>query len=80
MLLQAASGLERLMHGQPKDSLIRDSNVAQISAALYYEANVIAKFSKSKRFKNAFKKTIFTQINKDFGEHIDAQALSLIHI
>jgi len=76
MLLQAASGLERLMHGQPKDSLIRDSNVAQISAALYYEANVIAKFSKSKRFKNAFKKTIFTQINKDFGEHIDAQARS----
>jgi hypothetical protein len=76
MLLQAASGLERLMHGQPQDSLIKDSNVAQISAALYYEANVIAKFSSSKRFKNAFKKIIFTQINKDFGEHIDAQARS----
>lgn len=76
MLLQAASGLERLMHGQPKDDLIRDSNVAQISAALYYEANVIAKLSNSKKFKNAFRKIIFNQINKDFGEHIDAQARS----
>ena len=76
MLLQAASGLERLMHGQPNDSLIKDSNVAQISAALYYEANVIAKFNNSKRFKSAFKKIIFNQINKDFGDHIDAQARS----
>ena len=76
MLLQAASGLERLMHGQPQNSLIKDSNVAQISAALYYEANVIAKFSNSRRFKNAFKKTIFTQIDKDFGDHIDSQARS----
>lgn len=75
-LLQAASGLERLMVGQSQNASIKDSNVAQISAALYYEANVIAKFNKSKKFKNAFKQTIFTQINKDFGEHIDSQSRS----
>jgi hypothetical protein len=76
MLIQAASGLERLMYGNSNSDLIKDSNVAQISAALYYEANVIAKFSNSKKFKKAFTTTIFNQINKDFGEHIDSQSRS----
>lgn len=75
-LLHASSGLERLMYNHDKNALIQDSNVAQISAILYYQANVIAKLEKSKRFKNAFKKIIFDQINKDFGEHIDAHARS----
>lgn len=73
-LLQAASGLERLMYGAEKDPILKDSNIAQISAALYYQANVIAKLTNSKRFKEEFKKIIFTQIQKDFGDHIDAQA------
>jgi hypothetical protein len=74
MLITAASGLERLMIGGPKDAIIRDSNVAQISAALYYQSNVISKLTTSKAFKNKFKKTLYTQINKDFGEYMDAQA------
>ncbi len=76
MLLQAASGLERLMYNKNPKGAINDSNVAQISAALYYQANVISKLSNSKKFKNSFKKIIFTQIEKDFGNYIDAQARS----
>lgn len=76
MLLSAASGLERLMIGSRSDGVLKDSNVAQISAALYYQSNVIAKLTTSTQFKNKFKKTIYTQINKDFGEYMDAQARS----
>lgn len=75
MLLQAASGLERLMVGG-KMSHISDSTVAQISAVLYYKANVIAQLESNKSFKENFKKIIFTQIQKDFGDYIDAQARS----
>lgn len=74
MLVTAASGLERLMVGAPTDAILKDSNVAQISAALYYQSNVIAKLTKSTAFKNRFKKVLFTQIDKDFGQYIDAQA------
>lgn len=74
MLVTAASGLERLMVGGPKDAILKDSNVAQISAAIYYQSNVIAKLTKSTAFKNKFKKVLYTQINKDFGQYIDAQA------
>jgi len=73
-LLRAASGLERLMVGGPKDAIMKDSNVAQISAALYYQASVIAKLSTSKAFKETFKKTIYNQIMEDFGNYIDAKA------
>lgn len=73
MLVQAASGLERLMIGSKGDTL-RDSNVAQISAFVYYQANVIAKLTTNKNFKNTFSKTIFNQIDKDFGLYIDALA------
>ncbi len=76
MLLAAASGLERLMIGSRNDGVLKDSNVAQISAALYYQSNVIAKLTTSNQFKSKFKKTIYTQINKDFGEYIDAQSRS----
>lgn len=76
MLLQAASGLERLMYNKNPKGIVKDSNIAQISAVLYYQANVIAKLSNSKKFKDKFKKVVFTQINKDFGEYIDAQARS----
>jgi len=76
MLITAASGLERLMAGTPTVGILKDSNVAQISAALYYQSNVIAKLTASNQFKNRFKKTIYTQINKDFGQYIDAQARS----
>lgn len=74
MLITAASGLERLMYAGKSKGIMKDSNVAQISAAIYYQASVISKLETSVAFKNKFKKVIFTQINKDFGEYMDAQA------
>lgn len=73
-LLRAASGLEKTMIGGPKDGIIQDSTIAQISAALYYQANVISKLSESVAFKQTFKKVISEQIVKDFGNYIDAKA------
>lgn len=72
-LLQTASGLERLMAGSVP-GIIKDSTVAQVSAFLYYEAAVIAKLTTNAEFKNLFKTTIFNQIEKDFGQYVDAQA------
>jgi hypothetical protein len=72
-LLQAASGLERLMVGVPS-GVLKDSNVAQISAFLYYQANVAAKLTSNKAFQKLFKTTLFNQIEKDFGLFIDSQA------
>ncbi len=73
-LLQAASGLERFMVGSSAAGVIKDSNVAQISAFLYYQANVAAKLTSNKAFQRLFKTTIFNQIDKDFGLFIDSQA------
>lgn len=73
-LLQAASGLERLMAGSSMSGTLKDSNVAQISAFLYYQANVAAKMTSNKAFQKLFKTTIFNQIDKDFGLFIDSQA------
>lgn len=73
-LLRAASGLERLMAGVPQTGPIKDSTVAQVSAYLYYQANVLASLESNAAFKNLFKTTIFNQIEKDFGEYIDAKA------
>jgi len=75
MLIQAASGLERMMHSNQKGPLV-DSTVAQISAYVYYEAAVISKLTTNRAFQNAFSKLIFDQINLDFGNYIDALARS----
>jgi hypothetical protein len=73
-LLQAASGLERLMVGAPSVGIVKDSTVAQISALLYYQANVAARLTSNKSFQRLFKTTVFNQIDKDFGLFIDSQA------
>lgn len=75
MLIQAASGLERLMAGNKGDTL-RDSTVAQISAYVYYNAQVISKLASNKQFQSKFSKVIFEQIDKDFGEYMDSLARS----
>jgi len=75
MLLQAASKLERFLGGSTP-GVLKDSNVAQISAFMYYQANVIAKLTSNKMFQSRFTETIFNQINKDFGEYIDSLARS----
>ena len=75
MLIQAASGLERMMYSNQK-GVLKDSTVAQISAFVYYEAAVISKLTTNKAFQNAFSKLMFDQINLDFGNYIDALARS----
>jgi len=76
MLVQAASGLERLMVGNRDNALLKDSTVAQISAYMYYNAQVISRLSTNKQFQTKFSSVIFAQIDKDFGEYIDALARS----
>ena len=73
LLVQAASGLERLMVGT-RGTTLQDSTVAQISAAIYYKASVVSKLTTNKVFQTKFTKTLFDQMEKDFGEYIDAQA------
>jgi len=75
MLIQAASGLERMMYANQSGPL-KDSTVAQISAFVYYEAAVISKLTSNAQFKALFTKTIFDQINTDFGNYVDALARS----
>jgi hypothetical protein len=55
---------------------LKDSTVAQISAYVYYEAAVISKLTTNARFKAAFTKIMFDQIDTDFGNYIDALARS----
>lgn len=73
MLVQTASGLERFMAGS-KGQVLKESVVAQISAYVYYNAHVISKLTNNVAFQNKFREVIFNQIDKDFGEYIDAQA------
>ena len=75
MLVQAASGLERMMYANQSGPL-KDSTVAQISAYVYYEAAVLSKLTTNAQFKALFTKTMFDQINLDFGNYIDALARS----
>ena len=75
LLMTAASGLERLMvKSTAKNTNIRDTSVAQISAAIYYKAHVIAKLSSNTAFQERFRKVICDQIGIDFGNYIDSQA------
>lgn len=75
LLIQASSGLEKLMAGTP-GGVLKDSTVAQVSAFVYYEAAVISKLTTNKQFKRAFTSVIFKQINEDFGAYVDALARS----
>lgn len=75
LLVQAASGLQRNLSGA-KGTVLKDSTVAQISAAIYYQATTIAKVTTNKGFQEKFRTILFKQIEKDFSEYIDAQARS----
>ena len=72
-LVQASSGLRSLMT-QSKGKVLEESLVAQVSAYVYYNSQVISKLSANAAFKNKFREVIFNQIDKDFGEFIDSQA------
>jgi len=56
MLVQAASGLERMMYANQNGPL-KDSTVAQISAFVYYEAAVLSRLTTNPQFKRAGNKT-----------------------
>jgi hypothetical protein len=72
-LVQASSGLRSLMTSS-KGKVFKESLVAQISAYVYYNAQVVSKLSSNAAFKNKFREIIFNQIDKDFAEFVDAQA------
>ncbi len=74
LLVQAASGLHRHLGGTKGTSVLKDSTVAQISAAIYYQASVLSKITGDAGFQSKFRTVIFKQLQKDFGEYIDAQA------
>ena len=59
------------MLGGPRDAILQDSIVAQVSAALYYQANVIAKFTNNAAFKKTFKDVISNQIIKDLTTRLE---------
>jgi len=73
LLVQAASGLEKLMAGS-KSGPLQENLVAKVSATIYYQAKVLSKLSKNKAFINKFNKTIYDQIAIDFGLYLDAKA------
>lgn len=74
LLIRAASGFEKLMSSTPVGAVLKDSTVAQVSAAIYYQSNVLANIMSSKKMSNIFSTLIFDQAEKDFGSYIDAQA------
>lgn len=73
VLVQAASGLQKNMSGTA-GTILKDSTVAQISAAIYYQASVVSKVTTNKQFQSKFQSILFNQIEKDFGNYIDSQA------
>ena len=74
LAIKAASGLVNLMSSKPVSGAIKDSTVAQISAALFYKTNVMAKLASNAVFQEAFRNTIFNQLEQDFGDYVDAKA------
>ena len=73
ILVTAASGLQKGLAGTP-GIILKDSTVAQISAAIYYQSQVVSKITTNKQFQNKFQSVIFKQLEEDFGMYIDSQA------
>lgn len=57
-----------------KDGVLKESLIAQISAYVYYNTQVIGKLTENAAFKNKFRDVIYKQIEKDFSEYVDSQA------
>jgi hypothetical protein len=74
LAIKAASGLVNLMSNKPMSGAIKDSTVAQISAALFYKTNVMAKLASNSQFQSAFRNVIFDQVAIDFADYVDAKA------
>lgn len=74
LLVATASTLETVGSKPSLKYPIQESLVAQVSAIIYYKAMVMAELETSKSFKARFNKIVFDQVEKDFGEYVDAQA------
>lgn len=74
LLVAAASGLERIALKPSLDYPIQESLVAQVSATIFYKSMVMAEIQTSPSFRAKFNKIIFDQVDRDFGEYLDAQA------
>ena len=72
LAIKASSGLVNLMANKPMSGTLKDSTVAQISAALFYKTNVMAKLTSNSQFQLAFRNVIFNQLQEDFGLYVDA--------
>jgi hypothetical protein len=55
-------------------TILKDSTVAQISAAIYYQAKVVSKITTNKQFQSKFQSIIFKQLEQDFNLYLDSQA------
>jgi hypothetical protein len=55
-------------------TILKDSTVAQISAAIYYQSQVVSKITTNKQFQSKFQSVIFKQLEQDFGLYLDSQA------
>ena len=73
VLVTAASGLQKTMAGT-SGTILKDSTVAQISAAIYYQAKVVSKLTTNKQFQSKFQSIIFKQLEQDFNLYLDSQA------
>lgn len=74
-LIHAASGLVPSMSAK-QTGIIKQSFTAQISASLYYQAQVMANLTKSKAVANKFQKVVYDAVVDDFGMYMDAMARS----
>ena len=73
ILIQATSSLQKLMVS--KDTgIFKNSIIAQIAAYVYYNSEVMNNIMSNPGFKNKFNTMLFNQIEKDFGNYIDAKA------
>lgn len=76
--LDAASrGLAGLMRGVKPSGVIDDGGMVQkISAALYYQAQVMTHMATEDCIQEGFTNKVFNKINTDLGNYIDMQARS----
>ena len=76
-LQSASNALGGLMRGsKPSGVLDHGGTVQKISAALYYQTQVMSHMVTEPSIQKGFSNRIYNQINKDLGNYIDMQARS----
>lgn len=76
-LQSASNALGGLMRGsKPSGVLDHGGTVQKISAALYYQTQVMSHMTTENCIQEGFVNRIYNQINKDLGNYIDMQARS----